>query len=104
MALDGDGVTITVRHVSDDILVTVSGDIDMASDPRLESSLALIDGRVRVFIDLSAVEFMDSSGTRTLINHAQRLGNGGGVLWIRHPSDSVRQTLSVSGLGFLIER
>ena len=91
-------------HVARDIVVTVAGDLDMASEARLESSLSLIAGHVRVFVDLSAVEFMDSSGTRTLINHAQRLGNGGGVLWVREPSEAVRQALSLSGVSFLIER
>jgi anti-anti-sigma factor len=104
VASDGDGITITVMHVSRDIVVTVTGDLDMASESRFESSLALIGGHVRVFVDLSSVEFMDSTGTRTLITHAQRLGNGGGVLWVREPSEAVRQALFLSGLSFLIER
>jgi anti-anti-sigma factor len=47
---------------------------------------------------------MDSSGTRTLVEHAQRLSNGGGVLWVRRPSEAVHQALALSGLTFLIER
>ena len=44
--------------------VTVAGDLDMATAPKLESACAPIGNHLA--IDLSSVRFIDSSGLRAL--------------------------------------
>jgi anti-sigma B factor antagonist len=53
-------------------------------------------------LDLSGVEFVDSSGLRVLIELHQNRARAGGTLVLRTPSPAVRRLLEVSGVaGYL---
>jgi len=55
-------------------IVRVSGDVDLASAPRLRQSLSeLGSGVAVVVIDLSGVTFMDSSGLSVLLSMREQL-------------------------------
>lgn len=59
------------------LLATPSGELDIASAPRLTATLREHDGFARLVIDLRALSFMDSSGLRLLVSEharAQRCG------------------------------
>lgn len=62
--LDSDGTPV----------VTAVGEIDMSNVSRLAKmlSLAAADG-TRVVVDLTAVEYLDSAGIKTLFAHASRI-------------------------------
>jgi anti-sigma B factor antagonist len=68
---------IDVEHVSRDgvELVSVEGEIDIATAPRLLSVLnqSVVDAVNSVVIDLTKVGFMDSTGLALLINAHRRL-------------------------------
>jgi len=55
------------------------------------------DGRV-VFVDLSAVTFMDSRGLGSLIAANERAREGAAPIRIHDPSDAVRRLLTISGV------
>ena len=80
--------------------IVASGEIDAHTAPSLA---AAIDGAgPDVALDLSGVEFVDSSGLRVLIDAHQRLDEAGGALRIVSPSDPVRRLLEISGVdGYL---
>jgi anti-sigma B factor antagonist len=85
----GDGVCV----------VTPAGEIDLASAPRLKSSLVglLDDGYTRFVLDLSAVRYLDSTGLGVLIAFSRRLDDGGQVLLAQAPA-SVVGLLELTGL------
>lgn len=86
-----DGRTVELRLV---------GEIDMATAPLVEDALssAIVAERDLVMIDLSGVDFMDSSGLNALINGRNRLGGNGAKLVISGMSDQVRRLFELSGL------
>jgi anti-sigma B factor antagonist len=84
------------RHV-----VAVSGEIDLATSPKLRSALDdALDSRVReLLVDLGATTFMDSSGIHVLFAiHAEALALDCRMT-IVCPPGPVRRLLEVTGYG-----
>lgn len=86
----GDGVAV-VRGV---------GRLNMVSAPHLREAVAgaIADRRPRVVVDLSGVEFMDSSGLGALVGCLKTTRQAGGDLRIAAPSDQVTMVLQLSNL------
>ena len=88
--------------VGTDVLVWARGELDLASAPRLrEAMLGVLAGRNDAFVinlDMSAIDFVDSSGLGVLIAVLKRMRFVGGDLVIRAPSPSVRKLFGLTGL------
>jgi anti-anti-sigma factor len=70
------------------LVLTLSGELDLASAPALERQLddARDVGVPRVVVDLSGLEFFDSAGLHVLLDAHRRLrGNGQGLVLRRGP-------------------
>ena len=67
-------ITETIE-LDDGVCVVASGDVDLSRSPVLRDELfAIVDRRPgRLVVDLSNVEYMDSSGIATLIEAYKRL-------------------------------
>lgn len=68
-------------------VVAVSGEVDLHAVPRFRSAMQDAEARAGgkgalVLVDLSEVEFMDSSGLGVLIGHHRELQEAGGELRI----------------------
>lgn len=63
-------------------VLTVSGDVDMSTAPQLEQQLAeLADGGARqIVVDLSSVDFLDSSALGVLVGLHKRLAAEQGTI------------------------
>jgi anti-sigma B factor antagonist len=88
--------SVSVSESEHGTTVSVAGDVDLATAPRLREVLLSATGDVSV--DLSAVSFMDSSGLNALIagrKHAAGAGNGFAVL---HPPELVERAMQLTGL------
>ena len=77
--------------------VMLRGEIDAHTAPALADALAALTTE-RVVIDLSGVDFVDSSGLRVLIQAHQQADEAGRSLVLARPSTSVRRLLEISGL------
>src|SRR6516165_8426607 len=94
-------LNVSSRFHDDHTIVTISGEIDLYTAPRLHSELAavLADGMpTRVVIDMSGVEFCDSTGMNVLLSCLRRVRERGGELEIASPKPAVRKILQVTGL------
>jgi len=80
------------------VVVTLSGDVDVVSVPRLRAALREYVGVVDVVLDLAGVAFLDSSTLRVFVDAQRRSSAAGCCLEIAHPSDPVRDLFDVSGL------
>ncbi|CAN5690469.1 hypothetical protein BH24ACT4_BH24ACT4_22280 [soil metagenome] len=80
------------------IVVTVSGEVDVFSVPRLRAALAEVIGSKDVVLDLSGVAFCDSSVLRLLVDAQRDQAAAGHRLEVADPSDPVRELFEVSGL------
>lgn len=80
--------------------VTLSGELDIASAPRLGETLDWLceQGCQEIVVDLVAVSFVDSSGLAAFVRAHQTLQHSGGRLTLRRPGHSMRRLLEMTGL------
>jgi anti-anti-sigma factor len=79
-------------------VLMVAGEIDLSNTHRVEIALLeLVRAAEPLVIDLSAVEFMDSMGIRTVVLAHQR-ANASGSRLVLVPSPVVAMVFSMAGL------
>ena len=80
-------------------LITVRGEIDMATAPQLRDVLdELIEGgSQRIVLDCRALGFLDSSGIGVLVAARNRLGDDGEIV-LDSPPSHVRKVLEITGV------
>ncbi len=87
------------------LIINISGDIDHHSAKPLreeiDTSIYLYRAST-VILDLSGVEFMDSSGLGLILGRYTKINDLGGKLIIANPDDSVQKILSLAGTEKLI--
>jgi anti-sigma B factor antagonist len=76
----------------------VVGEIDAHTAPQISAAVANSDAAA-LEIDLSGVEFVDSSGLRALIEAHQQFEANGGSLTLVRPSAVVARLFDISGVG-----
>jgi anti-sigma B factor antagonist len=88
------------RRRSPDTVLEVRGEIDLSNASELRDALAQAGdvGGGRVVVDLSAVEFLDSTALGVLVAGAKRLREDGGDLVIRAPQPRIRRVFELTGL------
>ncbi len=89
---------ITLSTETDPMVTAVVGRLDLRTAPELRAqvSAALVAGPGSMIIDLSNVEFIDSSGLGVLIGlHKQAVAQGGRVTLVP-PSGSARQIFALT--------
>ncbi len=79
-------------------MVTVSGELDIASSDELERELALLDGEEIVVIELGQLAFIDSTGLGVLVRAHQRALELGHRLALVRGNGQVNRLLSMTGL------
>lgn len=82
------------------MIVSAVGEIDLYTAPTLQAKLteAVRDGPVDVIIDLSRVEFCDSTGMNVLLAALKRIREREGSLALAGPQSPVRRILEITGL------
>lgn len=93
-------VTINEQRDGTSTVMSVSGEVDIATAPSLRQRLvdAIDDGVRDVTVDLSGVGFMDSTGLGVLIGGLKRARQLDGSLVVVNPSSTVRKIFEVTGL------
>jgi stage II sporulation protein AA (anti-sigma F factor antagonist) len=97
------GIQVDIAPAGRVTLATVRGEIDIASSDDLARMLNKVETGKRLILDLSAVDFMDSSGLAVVLRQSMRRRDAGGSLHIRQPSHSVRRLLEFCCLEHLLE-
>lgn len=78
--------------------LAVAGEIDAHTAPALAAALVAAVDTDPLVVDLSEVEFLDSSGLRVLIEaHQQRVADGR-TLTLARPSKAVSRLFEVAGV------
>ena len=91
---------VSVSRSDGRVLVAVDGELDLATAPELRDVLVALseDGDKEVTLDLTGLEFIDSTGLSVLVMTFTRARAAGGSLVIRNPSQSVTRILEITGL------
>ena len=93
-----------VSVMEDETVISVIGDLDFSTAPRLRAQILelLKDGTTSLVIDLSQLDFVDSSGLGVLVAALKRMRERDGRLMLRSPSANTSKVLEVSGLNKLL--
>lgn len=88
------------RDVGSSVVVQPTGRLNMVAAPKLREQLQTIvgSGRTRLVVDLSATDFIDSSGLGALISGLKAARQAGGDLRIAAPTEQVRRVLTLTRL------
>ena len=91
---------VTSRTQGDHTVISVAGEIDLYTAPRLQSQLttALSSSPARLVVDMSAVDFCDSTGINVLLRAHRQARERGGELQLAGPGSATRKVLQVTGL------
>jgi anti-sigma B factor antagonist len=95
-----DNLMLASEDRGDWTVLTVNGEVDLYTAPRLKERLTEITGagRSHLAVDLQGVEFMDSTGLGVLIGALKRCKEAGGALTLVGPREPVVKVLAITGL------
>lgn len=93
-------LTVQTEQRDDVIVVSVAGELDMATAPQLQDHITdLLDkGHCNVVFDLAGVSFCDSTGLSVFVRAKNGCDDVGGVVRLAAPQRGVLRILEVSGL------
>jgi anti-sigma B factor antagonist len=91
-------LTIQSRREGDVLLVSLAGELDLASAPDLERELQAGEntGPSRVVIDLGGLGFMDSTGLQALLRARERANEAGYALALRRGPHQVQRVFELT--------
>ncbi|HEV3153378.1 MAG TPA: STAS domain-containing protein [Candidatus Baltobacteraceae bacterium] len=100
MPHDALSVDIKSEHGGDAIIYRLRGSLDLATSPSLRAALieAADEGKHDIVVDLSQLEFLDSTGLGALIGaHKRALEHGGQVRLVVNDGP-IQRLLTITGL------
>jgi anti-sigma B factor antagonist len=91
---------ITTQEFQRVAVVSVSGRVDSATSPELESRLReLVEAdKTQIVLDLRNVEYMSSAGLRAMVSTLKAVKRANGDLRVASPSPRVEEVLRLAGL------
>ena len=95
-------LTVHTEQRADMVVVSVAGELDIATAPTLCARLDArrVGRRPRLLVDLTAVDFCDSTGLRALLGAASEVrAHGGRFAIVCPPSGDVARLLEIVGAG-----
>jgi anti-sigma B factor antagonist len=95
------GARLQIDPVADDpSTLALVGDLDPHTAPQLEAALAarIAGGAEAIRLDVTGLDFIDSSGLRVLVEAHRALGGEPGSLRLASVSATFRRLLEMTGL------
>lgn len=89
-----------IEHFKGHVVISVRGDIDLSAEAKFAETLATAigDRPGRITVDLSAVEFMDSSGVRCLLLGKRSADAAAIAFAVRGAQGVAAQVLKITGV------
>jgi anti-sigma B factor antagonist len=89
---------LTVERYDSVATVVVSGELDLATAPRLSAAVAEHGDAKLLVVDMTATTFIDSTGVRALLHADRRTLGSGSRLVVVTGDGAVRKVLELCGL------
>jgi anti-sigma B factor antagonist len=92
---------VSTRSQGSRTIMSLGGEIDLYTAPRLHGELVSLlsgDSPVQVIVDMSGVEFCDSTGMNVLLAAHRKAREQGGDLELAAPRPAIKKILQVTGL------
>jgi anti-anti-sigma factor len=96
-----DQLLIDVRLDKDRAVLSLQGELDLASAPLLQAEIesSQISSAVMLVLDLQELKFIDSTGLRVLLAAHQSSRERGQEFAVTRGSPQVQRLLSITGVG-----
>lgn len=93
-------MAMTTRTTDGWAVVETTGRLDQTTGPQLEAELdrLVAAGTLRLMVDLSGVEFINSAGLRSIVAASKRLRRQKAELAFCGPAGMVAEVFDISGL------
>lgn len=93
-------LSLSTRTVAGRRVLDVGGEIDVYTAPQLRERLVALveDGARQIVVDLSRVEFLDSTGLGVLVGALKRLRSVSGDLSLVCPRERLLKIFRITGL------
>jgi anti-anti-sigma factor len=100
MSFDPPGFGISTSELDGRSVVTIRGELDLATAPDLEQAInERLDAGDAVIVDLRELQFMDSTGLRVLVHAHARAGEQGRFSIVRPPPGGpIAKILAIAGV------
>jgi len=93
------GLSVATDRSGGVAVVTVTGDLDLATGPRLDEEIrAAVKDATEVVVDLSEVRFLDSAGIASLVRGRKAAEARGVAYRVDGAAGMVRQVLELTGI------
>jgi stage II sporulation protein AA (anti-sigma F factor antagonist) len=90
---------LSAESRGDSVVITIHGDLDITSSPRLDETLTNAELKHhRVILDLADVDFLDTSALAVIVGHWKKLERSGGMLALAGARYRYTKTLWITGL------
>jgi anti-sigma B factor antagonist len=96
---------VTLEHISETLLVVISGRLDTASAPVFDTRLApeLTQPRRKILIDLTEVAYISSAGLRSILQLVKHAAAGGGRVGLFGAQPQILEVIEISGFPSLLD-
>jgi anti-anti-sigma factor len=93
-----DQLRVDAKHEDDRVVLRLRGELDLASVPLLQSELAAValEAAPMIVLDLRELQFMDSTGLRTILAAHDRCQERRQEFAVTRGSDQVERLLSIT--------
>ncbi|MGQ9455808.1 MAG: STAS domain-containing protein [Armatimonadota bacterium] len=95
------GFNIELRTLDDNLpVIALEGEVDVYTAPQLKQAIIarLEKGAKRIVVDLTKVEYLDSTALGVLIGGLKRLREADGNLLLICPSARIKRVFEITGL------
>jgi anti-sigma B factor antagonist len=94
----GSNLLIDVSREGKRVVLRLDGELDLASVPLLESEveLAMLDDTATIVLDLRGLEFLDSTGLRTILLLDKRSSEHGQAFALVRGSEQVQRLMTMT--------
>jgi anti-sigma B factor antagonist len=94
-----DALELSAQRIDGVTVVAATGDLDIVTSPQLDASLTEARrASASVVLDLSAVDFMDTSSLAVIVGHWKKLAARGDALVLAGARYRYTKTLWITGL------
>ncbi len=95
-----DTLRVSTERRDDTIVLVLEGELDIATAPRIEEALRAAEEQAPAILvlDLRALDFMDSTGLRTILSADARAREAGRRLAVVQGNENIRRVFEVTRL------
>lgn len=91
--------SVSVSAEGDRAVVALRGELDMSGTDRAREAIEQAEDNAKlVVLDLSALDFIDSTGLEVILRAARRAEDNGGRLVVQRPSSYVKRLLEMTAI------